>query len=365
MKDAVCKFCGHRWRLGSIDEKCPSCNKFQTTCITDRSLHCNQCDHDWIQRRDKPPKKCPVCRSSDWNAPKHNRGSCVRCGHVWRIRSESPKKCPKCQSEHWNGVRVDVKCYRCGHEWTLREGRRPEDVKMCPSCKTKKWNEAPRIYACGKCGRMHLLRKNSREGKCPSCDPYGQVQQTICHLCGEVWEPESEDDGSLCPNCGASVIYNDNVSSMDIWSCDTFTLRYISEGGFGFVYLMKDHIPAAAMYFHQLCRMYKISAEHFIDAINNKTMEKQWEELADKMYRERDDCLCNVDYFRKRLNLDEADAKILATHFTGMGPGAIALRYGVSYEAVRDSFDRIMAAFADSGIVVDDTVFTENPFDFY
>jgi len=35
------------------------------------------------------------------------------------------------------------------------------------------------------------------------------------------------------------------------------------------------------------------------------------------------------------------------------------------YDRVKESFDRIMDAFADSGIAVDDSVFTENPFDYY
>ena len=364
-KDTECKFCGHHWRLSTIDEKCPECGMSQIKGLADRSLHCNQCDHDWIQRFDSVPGKCPMCRSSEWNAPKHKRGACSRCGHVWRIRTESPKKCPKCQSEHWDGTRVSLKCYRCGHEWTLREGRTMADVKICPSCKTKKWNESPKVFVCTKCGKMHLLRKNSRNNKCAACDPYRKIEHVQCHLCGEMWESSSKKGKKACPKCGAGIAANADVSSMDIWSDGHFTLRYVSEEDFGFVYLIESHVPAATMYFHQLCRIYNISAEQFVTAVNNRTMDKEWEALSEKMHNERNNYLKNVSYFRKRLGLEAWDAEILALHFTGMGPDAIAVKYGVSYDEIRTAFDRIMNAYTDSGIVIDDTVFTENPFDFY
>ncbi len=66
-----------------------------------------------------------------------------------------------------------------------------------------------------------------------------------------------------------------------------------------------------------------------------------------------------------RLSLSYEDARILAIHFTGMGPEAIAIKFGLDLESVKESFGRIMAAYTDNGIVVDDTIFTENPFMYY
>jgi len=66
-----------------------------------------------------------------------------------------------------------------------------------------------------------------------------------------------------------------------------------------------------------------------------------------------------------RLSLSYEDARILAIHFTGMGPEAIAIKFGMDIESVKAAFDRIMSAYTDNGIVVDDTIFTENPFIYY
>ena len=85
-----------------------------------------------------------------------------------------------------------------------------------------------------------------------------------------------------------------------------------------------------------------------------------WRSVADDMMFHRDDYLDDVPYLSKRLNIIESDAIILAIHFTGMGPEAISVRFGLSLEDVSLSFDRIMAAFVDNGIVVDDSVFTDD-----
>lgn len=94
-------------------------------------------------------------------------------------------------------------------------------------------------------------------------------------------------------------------------------------------------------------------------------MDDTFGELVDYMYEHRDDYKQYIPYFKKRLNLSDTDSKILSIHFIGMGPEAIAVKFSIPYEKVKESFDRIMNAFADSGIAVDDTVFTENPFDYY
>ena len=153
--------------------------------------------------------------------------------------------------------------------------------------------------------------------------------------------------------------------TLDIWTDGEFILRYTSSNGFGFIYLWKNLEPVTTIYFHEACKQFDMNAEKFIDAINNKTMEDKFEKLAHTLYENRDNYLQYIPYFKKRLNLSDRDAEILSIHFIGMGPEAIAIKFGIPYDLVRVSFDRIMDAFSDSGIAVDDTVFTENPFDYY
>ena len=72
-----------------------------------------------------------------------------------------------------------------------------------------------------------------------------------------------------------------------------------------------------------------------------------------------------VLYFQTKLGLSEFDATVLAIHFTGMSPEAIALKMDLDYEIIRVSFDRIMDAYSHVGVVVDDTVYTEDPKKYY
>lgn len=32
-------------------------------------LHCLRCGHNWIPRKETPPKRCPKCNSPYWNKP--------------------------------------------------------------------------------------------------------------------------------------------------------------------------------------------------------------------------------------------------------------------------------------------------------
>lgn len=171
----------------------------------------------------------------------------------------------------------------------------------------------------------------------------------------------------ICPKCGskAELKNNLNISSMTIWTDGKRALKYIVEKGFGYVYLMHDHKPVATVYFHRMCSNMGINADQFINAVNDGSMEQTWKELADLMFLNRNEYKKRIRYFMKRLSLNETDAEYLAIHFTGMGPTSIAIKFGVPYGEVIASFDRIMAAFADSGIVVDDTVYTEDPFFYY
>lgn len=72
-----------------------------------------------------------------------------------------------------------------------------------------------------------------------------------------------------------------------------------------------------------------------------------------------------MEYFRSRLGLSELDATVLAIHFTGMSPEAIALKMILDSEIIRVSFDRIMDAYSHAGIVVDDTAYTKDPKKYY
>ena len=156
-----------------------------------------------------------------------------------------------------------------------------------------------------------------------------------------------------------------NSTYADLWTDGVYQLRYLSEDRFGSVYLWEGDLPLAAMYFHEFCRRFNATAEHIIDAMNNGSMQEEMGTLAKEMLDEKDRYKERTGYFMKRLNLSETDANVLSIHFTGMGPRYIALRFGMSKEEIRESFDRIMEAYIDSGIIVDDTVFTENPFAFY
>ena len=48
-----------------------------------------------------------------------------------------------------------------------------------------------------------------------------------------------------------------------------------------------------------------------------------------------------------------------------MGPEAISRKLGLEEDEVSRAFDRIMKAYSDSDILVDDTVFTIDPMKFY
>ncbi len=152
---------------------------------------------------------------------------------------------------------------------------------------------------------------------------------------------------------------------MTLWSDGTQTLRYAYIDGFAFVYLWERDRPTAAAYFHDVCSGMGLTQQGFVDALNSDSLRPGFRGLARDMREHRFDYLDKVDYFIRRLGLSEEDAIILAIHFTGMCPEAIALNLNRPPEEIRRAFDRIMAAYGDSGIAVDDGVFTDDPFQFY
>ena len=88
-------------------------------------------------------------------------------------------------------------------------------------------------------------------------------------------------------------------------------------------------------------------------------------EIAEDFHHHRDDYKLNIEYFMKRLGLNSFDAEILALHFIGMCQEAISLKKGLPLKDARSSFDVIQATYEDSGIVVNDSIFTEDPIVLY
>jgi len=87
--------------------------------------------------------KCPFCGRSFCDDPAAavcmTDRMCMVCGYTWRSRGNSiPRRCPSCRSTEWNiSLREKVSCQMCGHEWVPRGGTRPY---MCPRCKSTSWN---------------------------------------------------------------------------------------------------------------------------------------------------------------------------------------------------------------------------------
>lgn len=359
-KQARCSECGTEWTRKAIGEPCPQCGSTKDDSEPG-SLHCNQCDHVWLRRGDHDPKRCPMCRSDRWNRPRDHKLRCRRCGHVWRNRSERPDRCPACQSSRWDEPVYRLQCRRCGYKWVSREGRTSEDIKICPSCKSKKWNEVPEVHACVSCGRYFILRVPTPYPKCPHCSSKRTSRDNQCPFCGMEWI--STGEWSTCPRCGKER--QDSDRSNLIWSDGRLSLRYVYTDGMAFIYLWNGDVPEATIYFRDLLRRTGLTATQMMLRFSDPVYDAMWRAVSKEMMEHRDDYLENVAYLSKRLNIDSLDAKVLAVHFTGMGPEAISVKFAMSLEDVRRSFDRIMAAFVDNGIVVDDSVFTDDAMSMY
>jgi len=350
--------------MSKIDEPCPVCGHTRLDGNLPTVLHCSQCDHEWVKRSPEGvPKKCPVCRSVKWNEEKIPQLSCRICGHVWRTRSERPKRCPGCQSAKWDMKIYKLLCRRCGHKWVTKMDRSSGDVTSCPSCKSRKWNEVLRPILCKDCGKYYVNRSRNSKSRCPICNSKTKPFESTCEFCKITWNSTS-DKHMVCPRCGKPRS-NDKDRTLDIWSDGNFSLRYTYTDEFGFIYLWEGDMPVATIYQHDALRRLNINAEQFIAMLSDPACGHKWKEISDTMYEHRDDYEENTSYFMRRLNIGEFDAKVLAIHFTGMGPEAIAVRFGVLIDDVRRSFDRIMEAYTDSGIVVNDSIFTDDPLSLY
>lgn len=158
---------------------------------------------------------------------------------------------------------------------------------------------------------------------------------------------------------------NKGLKCIEAWSDETYRIIFSDDNGSVSVYLWNGRAPIASMYLHDLLRKRNMTISDISCYAGNPDYAEFWEKVKDYMLEHSEDYCTYISYFMKRLNVSEADAKILAIHFEGMRPEAIALKMSISLEEVRTAFNRIMAAYSDSGIVVDDTVFTDDPFGRY
>ena len=367
-REHKCTYCGHVWMLASIDDACPECGHAFSMFSDSRVCHCNQCDHEWLPRTDRVPERCPRCDSRDWNGEKMNQFLCKRCGFVWRNKVDNPKKCPKCFSTKWNDITFKLQCKRCGHKWMTSNPKGSEGIKVCPSCKSPNWNEVPKIKRCSKCGTAYVPQKKNR--RCPNCSGKASDSSTEayhCPFCQTDWT--SAPTGTpVCPNCGIPVTRSSHDTldgSVTLWKEDEFKLSYTDLYDFGCVYLWKGGYPVNAMALEYVLSRNKTNLQTLISRISNPKSDAFWRGVADYMNEHKDDYRENIPYFKMRLGLNEDAAEILALHFIGFCPEAISIRLSRPVKDVRKEFDLIMKAYDDKGIVVNDSIFTEDPISLY
>lgn len=350
-----CKFCGTGFQMESLNDPCPSCGRRQDEALNDRSLHCNQCDYEWVRKSGALPKTCPMCRSTEWNLPKADRLMCQQCGHVWKSTSGHPKRCPKCRSKVWGQPLRVVRCQRCGHVWKMRATRSDQPVSACPGCGTRNWSTPVSFSQKYTGGRVRYSQSES-----------SSKRLLICRACNNRWYSSGEE-GFVCPGCGTKASFHDRIAStsMVLWTDGRSELTYVTVNGYGCVYLWNGDVPVACKYVHEVLAFLKTTIRDIAKSVNDGIGIYDWIGLADMMREGQSDCEKFIGYFEKRLSLSEFDARILAIHFTGMSPEAIAKKLSLDESEVFASFDRIMAAYSDSGIIVNDTIYTNDPFLYY
>ena len=353
-KSRVCLFCGTEFQMEAFDEPCPSCGRRQCGDQADRSLHCNQCDYDWHRRSDSLPKTCPMCRSREWNEPKAERRMCQQCGHVWRSAADRPGRCPSCRSTIWDRPLRAVRCQRCGHVWRMRAGGSEGRAVACPGCGSRHWDTPMSVVLDDSGGGPRYVRTADTSRRLIACAG-----------CGRRWYQKGGD--AVCPWCGMRASFHDRIAStsMVLWRDGSSELTYVTENGYGCVYLWDGDAPVACRYVHEVLARLGTTIGELVRSVNDGTGGHDWGALADEMRAGERDYERNMGYFEKRLSLSPADARILAIHFTGMSPEAVARKLSLDESEVFAAFDRIMDAYTDSGIVVDDTIYTANPFAYY
>ena len=322
---------------------------------------CLRCGHVWFGKTEDRPNFCPKCRSKLWDQPRPRSFTCHVCGHVWESRNEEPPtKCPKCRSLKWKVPRYRLQCLRCGYRWVPRNRGSSLEVRMCPRCKSRYWNRVPIVSRCTICGKYYINDRSSESSRCPSCRSRGEAVSFTCPFCKAAWTSK-RDTWAVCPVCGSPHPEAGGDDTVELWSEEERYLVYSSNEGTAVVYLWKDGKPLTAKYLSEVLEWTGMDAGDMVSMIGRPECAASWIRIADWMYMERDRYTENISYLRDLLHLEREDAVILAMHFTGMGPEAIALRLDISYDSVREAFDRIMDAYSERGIMVDDTVYTDDP----
>ena len=131
--------------------------------------------------------------------------------------------------------------------------------------------------------------------------------------------------------------------------------------GVSTVYLVQDGKPVTAVNLPDVLNLLNKSQKEFLD----NTTDAEMERIANRMYDRRNDYLKKVDYLQELLSLKRTDAVILGMHFDGMNPESIALRLEIPSKEVTDAFDRILSAYKNAGITVNDSIYTTDPFGEY
>ncbi len=354
--------------MKGIDDRCPGCGKGIYDTSDPLQHHCNQCDYVWSARTEGRPARCPLCNSSKWDSPKIPQYTCKRCGHVWSNDKGIPGRCPKCQSLKWNENAFKLQCRRCGYKWIANNTEGSDNVRMCPSCKSKKWNEPPKMIACSKCGSVFIPQTTGKV--CPKCSRKsgkGETKDHECGFCGTVWVTTGQGP-YVCPRCGlipSSETGDGNEIQIVLWHDDTMKLTYLFKDNMGCVYLWNNSIPETAMYIETFLRRTELTLKSLVSRAGDEEYDGFWKDIAERMHSQKDEYQSNIPYFMKRLGLDQEHAEILALHFIGMGPEAIALRFDRPIDEIRKAFDVIMASYTDNGIVVNDSIFTDDPIALY
>jgi len=367
-REHTCIFCGNVWEMKDADDRCPVCGKGIYDTFDPLKHHCNQCDHVWSARSGEAPVRCPVCNSSKWNSPKIPQFVCKRCGHVWGSDKGIPGRCPKCQSLKWNENAFKLQCRKCGYKWISNNTESSDRVKICPSCKSKKWNEPPNMISCSKCGSVFIPKTTGKI--CPRCSRRSGRSETKdheCGFCGTVWMAVGQGP-HICPKCGLMSPSEESDGSnvqIILWKEESMKLTYLFKDGTGCVYLWKGGIPLTAMYVEEFLRRTETTLKSLVSRSGNPEYDWFWKGVAERMYEHRDEYRSNIPYFMKRLGLNEDNAEILALHFIGMGPEAISLRFDRPIDKIRKAFDEIMESYTDNGIVVNDSIFTDDPIALY
>ena len=367
-REHKCTYCGNVWTLGSITDKCPKCGRAFSMFSDSKVCHCNQCDHEWLPRTDKIPERCPKCDSHNWNDKKLNQFMCRRCGFVWRNKVEDPKKCPRCFSTKWNEMTFKLQCKRCGHKWMSTNPEGSKGVKVCPVCKSPNWNEPPKTLRCSNCGTVYIHRKKGSQ--CPNCSEKHKglaVENYHCEFCHTEWTSLSTNT-PICPNCGIPLNLLPTFAlegSATLWMNDSVKLSYTDLYDYGCVYLWHGDYPVAAIGLETFLKGTRLTVSDITTRALSIEYDGFWEGVADYIYEHRDEYQENIPYFMKRLGLCEEDAEVLALHFMGFCPEVIAIRLQRPIKDIRTVFDRIMKAYSNNGIVVNDSIFTEDPIALY